>query len=747
MKKKTKQLALLLATLMVVLSLPLSASAGFSDISDAETARNVEILQMMGVISGVSYHQFDPNGVLTRAQFTKMAVSVLGKADQIGNFKSFTIFPDVKSSHWASGYVNFAVRGEQKFISGFADGNFGPDRTISYGEAVTILMRLLGYKDEDVGLAWPSGYLSAAATAGLTEGLSLGGSDAITRAQTAKLFVNLLGTPTKADKTRQFGESVSSAVQKDVILLNANAKLDNGSLAVKTSTSTTKLSNGQVPTLLQGLRGTLLLDAKGNAWGFVPSKVGSAKELIVSKAKAGSITDKNGQEYTLTAKVKAYYDGKELTYGEVFVNLRTGTRVTLHIGADNKVESLYVGDRTSETAIVIDRDGNGTRLASLTGGRKDYKIIRNGEQVPPAALRTYDVATYRAAENEVQITTSRLSGRYDNAYPNAQAPTYIKLCGQKFDVLPSALSSLGSFAVGDKITLLLTPDAQVAGAVDARNVSGNAIGVASISGSTATVELPEGLKLEGKFDGDAASYDGQLVSVSSWKAGYLSLNPIQKNSSNASLDVAKASLGQYPLTADVKLYERVEKGPVARITLDDIRMAKVPASKLQYCRINDNGKVDLLILDNVTGNQYRYGICYTTYEEHPVDNSILGGSDKYTLEKITLKTANKEAKEVTLGPYSGMSLGSENWVGLVVDGKGTVISSVKLQRLDGVTNAAWESDAAVLLNGKSYAVSDEVVCYNRTTGLWPTLNEARAFGERMTLYVDDFDVVRAIQVS
>lgn len=752
MKKRTKHLALLLAVLMVVLFLPpVSVSAGFTDIQDAETARNVEVLQMMGVISGVSYDRFDPNGLLTRAQFTKMAVTVLGKADQVTNFKNFTIFPDVKSSHWASGYVNFAVRGEQKFISGFADGTFGPERNVSYGEAVTILMRLLGYKDEDVGLAWPIGYLSAAASAGLTEGLSLGGSDAVTRAQAAKLFVNLLRTPTKADKTKSFGVSVSTNNQPDTILIRADEKMEDGSLGVKTTTSSNaiKLSKGHAPLLLQGLRGTLLLDAKGEAWGFVPSKVGTAKEIIVSTAKAGSITDKSGKEYTLSAKVKTYYDGKELTYGEVFVNLRTGTRVTLHFGADSKIESLYVGDRTTESAIVVDRDGNGTRLTALTGGRKDYKIIRHGEQVTPAAVRQYDVATYRPAENEIQITTFRVSGRLDYAYPNMDAPTNITLCGKKFDVLAGAMSSLSGVKIGDKITLLLTSDAQVAGAVDARHLSGNAVGVATVTKENVTVKLTQGVELTGKIEGDAEYYDGQLVSVSSWKQGYLSLSVISKSNNSATLDVAKASLGQYPLSADVQIFERVDKGPAAPIALEDIRMAKVPSGKVKYSRINDNGKADLLVLDNVTGDRYRYGICYTTYETVEIEDTISKEPDKkdsYTVEKVSLKTG-QDGKEATLGPYPGAGLGSDKWVGIVVDGNGKVVSSVKLERLDNVTNAAWESEKNVVVGGKSYAVSDEVVCYNRTTGCWPKLSEARAFGESMTLYVDEFGVIRGVQVS
>ena len=339
-----QKIALLLAVLMLCLSLPtLAAGSGFTDIADSQTAQNVEVLRTMGVIDGISSTQFAPNGTLTRAQFTKMAIMVMGKGNLVEGYRSYTIFPDVRSSHWASGYINLAVRGEDKFIAGFADGTFGPEKNITYGQAVTILMRLLGYKDTDVGAVWPTGYLNSAAACGLTNGVTAGGNDAITRGQASQLFVNLLNTA-KKDGAVSYGESVASGAQKSVILLDASAKTESGAAAVETTTGVVKLANGYAPTLLQGRRGTLLLDSRGDAWTFVPDTVGSTRDITVSTAKAGSITDQNGREYTLTANTKAFYKGEETTYGEVFVNLRSGTRVTLHFGVTGKIESLYVAE-------------------------------------------------------------------------------------------------------------------------------------------------------------------------------------------------------------------------------------------------------------------------------------------------------------------------------------------------------------------------------------------------------------------
>ena len=99
----------------------------------------------------------------------------------------------MRSGHWARGYINLAVTinlgaasdgtGGTKLIRGMGNGTFQPDRAITYAEAVTILIRMLGYSDADAGMLWPKGYLDLAAKIGLTGGLSLTANQSLTRAQ------------------------------------------------------------------------------------------------------------------------------------------------------------------------------------------------------------------------------------------------------------------------------------------------------------------------------------------------------------------------------------------------------------------------------------------------------------------------------------------------------------------------------------------------------------------------------------
>ena len=164
-----------------LLAVPTAAAdtVRFSDISDRDTAAAVESLRLMGVLDGYGNGSFRPAAQLNRAQFCKMAV-----------------YPDVKPSHWAASFINMAAKGKT-IISGYPDGKFHPERPVTVGQAVTILLRLLGYKDENVGGVWPDSYMAVGTTIGLTDGVGTNGNAPLTRGQAARLFLNLLRTDKK----------------------------------------------------------------------------------------------------------------------------------------------------------------------------------------------------------------------------------------------------------------------------------------------------------------------------------------------------------------------------------------------------------------------------------------------------------------------------------------------------------------------------------------------------------------------
>ena len=81
MKKRVFSALLALVLTLSAVVLPASAAGSFSDVSDKKTAQNVEVLRLLGVVEGNGIGQFNPYAQLTRAEFCKMLVTLMGSSD------------------------------------------------------------------------------------------------------------------------------------------------------------------------------------------------------------------------------------------------------------------------------------------------------------------------------------------------------------------------------------------------------------------------------------------------------------------------------------------------------------------------------------------------------------------------------------------------------------------------------------------------------------------------------------------
>ena len=742
---KRRIITFLLAVCMTVslLAVPAGAASGatvtFSDIGDRSTAMAVESLRLLGVLDGYGDGTFRPGTVLNRAQFCKMAVYAMNGSSELSRYRTVTIFPDVKPSHWAAAYINMAAKGKD-IISGYADGRFHPDRTVTVGQAVTILMRMLGYKDEDIGGIWPDSYMAEAATVGLTEGVSTNGSAGLTRAQAARLFLNLLRTQTKEGGTT-FASTLGQTVQG--VLLSADTEGGEGRLRLSTGTYTLtegKASNG----MLNGMKGTLIVDSKsGRALTFVPEDLGSSKTVVLASAKATEMTDTSGNTYTVKSDTQVFQNGEASSWGEAYTWLNAGTSVTLYLDAAGNVDYVFVGGGGNATsAVIVYEKGSTAGFASLAGGATGYTIYKNGVRASSGDMRKYDVATYSAVTNSIRVSDTRITGYYEDCSPNPSEPSKITVLGHEFNVLPSAMQTVSKFRPGDQITLLLTEDNQVAGAVEATGTtaSGNAIGIAEVSSGSATVNLLCGIQVKGSVKlsaSDVERLNGQLVRVSSSKKDGLSLTRLTGGVSG-DLDVENGKLGSRELAENVIIFQNDGSGLTA-ISLSQITEAKVPSSQITYAGTDWADRVKVIVLNSVTGSGYIFGRAHYTANYDEEGNRV--GNAQLSVEYGEGKT--------TATFETGYVVRNGDIVGITIVTAGNtqrIGSLIYPDELRNVPNAAWSGKGAVTVNGRTYTVPASLPCYNRETKEWVTLTEARAYANSATLYVHQ-GVVRFLEVG
>ena len=190
MNKKLVSLAL--ATSLVAGSMSLGFAAGdlTASIEDAKVVKAVERLAAFGIIDGMDDGKYHPELEVTREQFAKVLVEALGLGSAAEAALGGTQFADVEAGRWSAGYVNVAVG--QGILKGYPDGTFKPANKVTYAEAVTMLVRALGYQDSFLPGTWPGNYVAKSAEEGITKNVVFSPSGYADRGSMAVMLDNTL---------------------------------------------------------------------------------------------------------------------------------------------------------------------------------------------------------------------------------------------------------------------------------------------------------------------------------------------------------------------------------------------------------------------------------------------------------------------------------------------------------------------------------------------------------------------------
>ena len=170
----------------------------FTDVSpNAWYYANVMEAAADGYVSGYGDGTFGPTRSITRAEFAAMIANVLGSTYSNDVDPAFK---DVTSGSWANGAIAFCA--ENGIISGYEDGTFQPNKTITRQEAASMLrnaFHLTGstgelFPDDSAIAGWAKENVYAVKHYGLMKGDADTGNfrptSSITRAEAASIMVN-----------------------------------------------------------------------------------------------------------------------------------------------------------------------------------------------------------------------------------------------------------------------------------------------------------------------------------------------------------------------------------------------------------------------------------------------------------------------------------------------------------------------------------------------------------------------------
>ncbi len=195
--KRYQAIAFLLSTAMTV-STAVPAFAAASDINGHWAQATIEAWQNEGRIGGYEDGTFRPDQSITRAEFVRLlnsAVSTQGSAA--------ISFSDVSPSDWYYNDVAKAVG--NNIASGFEDGTFKPNETVTRMQAAVFISNALMLTSNEAGAngftdaaqlpAWAKGAVGAVVAGGYMSGYpdgSFGGSRGMTRAEAVSTLDRVL---------------------------------------------------------------------------------------------------------------------------------------------------------------------------------------------------------------------------------------------------------------------------------------------------------------------------------------------------------------------------------------------------------------------------------------------------------------------------------------------------------------------------------------------------------------------------
>ena len=250
-------------------------------------------------------------------------------------------------------------------------------------------------------------------------------------------------------------------------------------------------------------------------------------------------------------------------------------------------------------------------------------VYRNDKTSASAELNKYDVYYYSESLQTVWIYTRRAAGRITAVSPSASAPTALTVAGSTYSLgsaaVASKISTLNGGGVGEVVTLLLGMDNEVADVITGEEADSVFYGVVQ----TATRSLVEdngadvlqkisvmctdGITRTVNIDKSLNYPTGWLVEISVTPEGE-QVTAIESKSVSGTINETATALGDYALADDVQILDTTSEGLAGTVRPSRIAGTKLNALTVRYYTLNEQGQIDRLILNDVTGDLWKYGV-------------------------------------------------------------------------------------------------------------------------------------------
>ena len=417
-----------------------------------------------------------------------------------------------------------------------------------------------------------------------------------------------------------------------------------------------------------------------------------------------------------SSTVLSRHDAMYLFYNLLSTNDKSGTPYINSLGyslnAAGEVDLVALINAVMDGPMIASGDWQSNIPFSLSGAT----VTRDGSPSSASQIQENDVIYWCQSMRTLWVYSDKVVGTIQDITPNTAAPTAVTIGGHSYELDSAsavyALSDLGSYDIGDTVSLLLGRQGKVAAVTAPIETTSERCGVvtkvtresysdgyhSSYTADTITLLATDGQSYQ--YECTSYTYDvGDLVGVNIAADGTVSLKRLSPTRLSGKVNSEGTKIGSTPLADGVEILD-VYEGSGTRIFPSRLAGITLNKDMVLYYTLNGSGEIDRLILEDVTGDNYHYGIL-TDMVEIPTGTLTTYYTYVYDVGGTTYTLANS----TTGFPVStgGIML------------KGDLNNPDKMYRLTKL-GADRISGNLLIAGNRSYTMADDVVIYEYRNG-------------------------------
>lgn len=397
----------------------------------------------------------------------------------------------------------------------------------------------------------------------------------------------------------------------------------------------------------------------------------------------------------------------------LFYNLLTAPTKTGQVYLTTLGHSLTASGEIDRVALVNSAmEGpmvaEGNWQASVPFSLTTATVYRDGKAAQLSDIQTLDVVYWSKSMHTVWAWSGKATGTIQQINTTSN-PTAVTVGGKTYAIETASaaydLSDLGSFRVGDSVTLLLGRTGGVAAVRTSGGSSAAVYGVVTAIGTASyqdenghsytadaiTLTATDGGTYSYRCDNADKTFDpGDLVQVT----GGTQVSKLTSAALTGKVSADGTSIGSHALASNVEILDTYGDTQTLRVYPSRLAGVNLTSGMVRWYSTNAQGEIDRLILNDVTGDLHQYGVLTDVTEQSM--GMVLMSSYVYDIAGVPgVYTSQTTIWNLEKGPCQ-----------VRMDGK-------EVERIYNLTGAALTAvDGKTAMAGtQAWTISDSVVVY------------------------------------